>query len=702
MKIYKSILVFITILSLTNIVLPQPRTIQEAWNKIERLNPEEFDSAEEILTILLPPREASQGPITRREYRNLSLKYHPDKNPDNEESAQEIFKKLNNAWETFNKQRTDELERAYKERYRKELSDHLEEVYKNLRVATESTSNKNKKYEIFENEIKKIGDREKQETPVSLIINLSEIWTNNEYSKETISNLLRKLINQIMTAYKQEGESCGLERQTIHDFTDEIDYFLFEKIKPELIPGGLWEKETRQLEETFKQFDDYKQNNNWHLILGLPSTATVKEIEDAYKQLKNQYSYDDDNPKYFITNKRTVKDILNLIDKAHKKLLSEKTKEEIKKTKETKKEVEKELLQKWRKIIEPLRTRESEKLATQERETREFQEEINKIKTIIKKAQRHNWDYIWNKILEREEPALLGFRFLEVSENLKSSIREKYKLSLEIENLFYNDLYLEIVKKYLECLKKELETLIKNEKFQDIDKKELKKNLQDLYWSDLLYYKDRDESQRLIKLAIENLDKSPQIYYEDSEIIVNKPKLTLMLSKIIRGFNKIIKETIYKEEPDSQKIDKIRKYISNNLKKEKFKGILSSYNTLNDIYNEIIQQLLSGNEINTEKIFNCYYTDILIGNNLIPYAISKDMFSYQSEYNQLRKEIDNLQSNTQRIVKDLESLDKKKQTLDFQEFKKIVTKKTPEPPTRKPPSPSEPPKRRPPSPPKTD
>ena len=91
---------------------------------------------------------------------------------------------------------------------------------------------------------------------------------------------------------------------------------------------------------------------------------------------------------------------------------------------------------------------------------------------------------------------------------------------------------------------------------------------------------------------------------------------------------------------------------------------------------------------------------------MIPYAISKDAFSYQSEYNQLRKEVGNLQLNVQRIVKNLESLDPEKQDLDFREFKKIVTataERGSEPPKRKPPSPpANPPKRKPPTPPLED
>lgn len=44
-------------------------------------------------------REASEAEI-KRQFRKLSLKYHPDKNPGNEESA-ETFKKINRAYEVL-------------------------------------------------------------------------------------------------------------------------------------------------------------------------------------------------------------------------------------------------------------------------------------------------------------------------------------------------------------------------------------------------------------------------------------------------------------------------------------------------------------------------------------------------------------------------------------------------------------------------
>lgn len=49
--------------------------------------------------LLEVPRDASEGDI-KRAFRKLSLKYHPDKNPGNEEAAS-TFKQINRAYEVL-------------------------------------------------------------------------------------------------------------------------------------------------------------------------------------------------------------------------------------------------------------------------------------------------------------------------------------------------------------------------------------------------------------------------------------------------------------------------------------------------------------------------------------------------------------------------------------------------------------------------
>ena len=52
-----------------------------------------------LYDLLEVPREASEGDI-KRAFRKLSLRYHPDKNPGNEEAAS-LFKQINRAYEVL-------------------------------------------------------------------------------------------------------------------------------------------------------------------------------------------------------------------------------------------------------------------------------------------------------------------------------------------------------------------------------------------------------------------------------------------------------------------------------------------------------------------------------------------------------------------------------------------------------------------------
>ena len=56
------------------------------------------DLKKEAFKIFNLPENATQAEI-RQKYRELALKYHPDKNPGQEQEAEKIFKKIQNAYE---------------------------------------------------------------------------------------------------------------------------------------------------------------------------------------------------------------------------------------------------------------------------------------------------------------------------------------------------------------------------------------------------------------------------------------------------------------------------------------------------------------------------------------------------------------------------------------------------------------------------
>lgn len=70
---------------------PQQKRRQGRNDDISRLS-RSGNSLYELLDI---PKDSTDNDI-KKKYRRLALKYHPDKNPDNEE-AEEMFKKINHA-----------------------------------------------------------------------------------------------------------------------------------------------------------------------------------------------------------------------------------------------------------------------------------------------------------------------------------------------------------------------------------------------------------------------------------------------------------------------------------------------------------------------------------------------------------------------------------------------------------------------------
>lgn len=74
-----------------------------------------FDS-DDFYEVLGVPRDAEEN-VIKKAYRKLSLKFHPDKNPNNKEAAEEIFKKISYAYGIIG----DKKKRADYDRYGREF-----------------------------------------------------------------------------------------------------------------------------------------------------------------------------------------------------------------------------------------------------------------------------------------------------------------------------------------------------------------------------------------------------------------------------------------------------------------------------------------------------------------------------------------------------------------------------------------------------
>ena len=56
--------------------------------------------SEDYYALLGVPKDASAEQI-KKGYRKEAIRYHPDKNPDNKQAAEERFKKISKAYEVF-------------------------------------------------------------------------------------------------------------------------------------------------------------------------------------------------------------------------------------------------------------------------------------------------------------------------------------------------------------------------------------------------------------------------------------------------------------------------------------------------------------------------------------------------------------------------------------------------------------------------
>lgn len=73
----------------------------------------QFDS-EDYYVVLGVPRDADESAI-KKAYRKLAIRWHPDKNPVNEKAAEDVFKKVGEAYAVL----SDREKRAVFDRYGK-------------------------------------------------------------------------------------------------------------------------------------------------------------------------------------------------------------------------------------------------------------------------------------------------------------------------------------------------------------------------------------------------------------------------------------------------------------------------------------------------------------------------------------------------------------------------------------------------------